>query len=103
MPYNKKENLMQEEMSSTETLEKVLSNFNGRDPIKELGIRVKAMNKSDLEKLVLIAANTVGTAIKGEDYSNTYDAILHLNMGADMLMNAYDTALMSIDTNSGTA
>ena len=93
---------MVEEMTNEEVLNKLAEHFKGRDPIKELNDRVKLMDKSSLEKLVLMSANTVGTALKGQDYEDNYDAVFHLSMGADMLLNAYDLALMSVET-GGTA
>ena len=94
--------MVNQEMTPDEMLDKLTLHFKGRDPIKELNDRVKLMDKRSLEKLVLMSANTIGTALKGGDYENNYDAVLHLNVGADMLLNAYDMALMSVNT-GGTA
>ncbi len=89
--------MVEASMTPDEIVTKLAQHFGGRDPIKELSDRVKAMDKSSLEKIVLMSANTVGTAIKRGDYENEYEAILHLSMGADMILNAYDMALMTID------
>lgn len=86
-------------------LNEVKNKFNGRDPIKELNDRIQGMEAPDLRKLVLVSANKIGTAIKGDDYENTLDAAIHINIGADLLMSAYDTAYISAlsNTNEGTA
>ena len=91
--------MVDKEMSNEEILNKLALHFDGRDPIKELNDRVKTMDKRTLEKLVLMSANTIGTALKGGDYESNYEAVLHVNFGADMLLNAYDLACIAVESN----
>lgn len=74
----------------------VLEEFNGRDPIKELSSRAKLMSPEELNKLVLVSANQIGTALKGEAYIDALDAAMFVSKGAEMLLNAYDNACMDV-------
>jgi hypothetical protein len=75
-----------------DTTERVLKAFKGRDPIKELSERMQTMKSKQLRDLVLISCNRIGTIIKSGEYEDSYDALLHINLGADILLDAYDNA-----------
>jgi len=83
-------------MDNSELVEVIKSNFGGRDPLNELNELIKGMNVKELRKMIFISCNQIGTAVKQGEYDNPYDSALHLNLGADMLLTAYTTAIMSV-------
>jgi len=95
------------ESTPKEMAKEIAAQFDGRDPLKELEEMINKMDKETLRKLIIMSTNTIGVALKqGTDYEDNYDAVLHISMGAEMLMTAYNTALMSISANvngAGTA
>lgn len=78
----------------------LMEHTGGRDPIQECVERMKDMSKEELSKLVLIAANKVGEAVKGGDYDNTTDAVKHFCIGIDRIMSSYDEAAINSKTNT---
>ena len=91
----RKEMLTEEQQKVAEEL-KVL--FGGKDPIKEFHDRLQGMTKEELIQLNLIAANRVGSFIKGNvEYTSAVDAAKHFAYGAEMITSSYDNALMNIE------
>lgn len=78
----------------------LIEHTGGRDPIKECVERMKGMGKEELSKLVLIAANKLGEAVKGGCYDNTTDAVKHFCIGIDRIMSSYDEAIINSKTNT---
>jgi len=87
----------------TKVLKEVLDHFGGRDPIAEVQIRMNDMGKAQLKKLVLVAGNHIGMLLKGEEeYQSPQEAAIHLGMGVDIIINAYDSASMQMKSTTGT-
>lgn len=66
----------------------------GEDKIKLLNDRINLMSSEELKKVIMVAANKVGSAIKKEDYVDVKDTIIHMNMGAHIILEAYDIATL---------
>jgi hypothetical protein len=77
-------------------VKKVIAIFDGRDPIFEANSKMATMSHTELTRLVLIAANRIGTLLKGGDYDDTLDAAIFLNHGVDTVFSAYEDAQMSV-------
>ena len=82
--------------SNEELVNKVKKLTGGRDPLKDAKDRMSAMSKEELEKLVLIGANRIGALIKGREFDDTIDIVMHLCKGIDEIFTAYDTAMMNV-------
>ena len=82
------------------TDERYFEYFGGRDPLEEAQDRINTMQEGELKALVLIAANRLGTIMKGNDYDNGLDAMIHLGEALDMIIHAYDSAQMQCDANT---
>lgn len=72
--------------------------FDGRDPIKEALKRTSDMSHKDLAVLTMVAANKLGTAIKGSDYDNTLDSMVHVGMALEIIFDAYDRMRLAPQT-----
>ncbi len=88
-------------MNKAQMEEAIKSNFEGRDPLNEINTRIQNMSVKDLRSMVLISCNQIGTAIKQGEYEDVYDSALHLNLGADVLLQAYDVAVLTVTEGIG--
>ena len=66
--------------------------FNGRDPFAEAMKRIRNMSQSELNTLIFVAANRLGTALKGGEYDGTRDSLVHLASALDIIFDACDNA-----------
>lgn len=78
--------------------EQYMKYFGGRDPIKEALKRTGDMSQKDLAVLTMVAANKLGTAIKGSDYENTLDSMVHVGMALEIIFDAYDRVRIAPQT-----
>ncbi len=82
-------------MSNTDMINKVKDVFDGRDPLADAHARMTGMEQKDLIALVLVAANKIGTILKGSDYEDAVDAAVHLGHGVEIIFSAYESAWMN--------
>lgn len=84
-----------EDQECKQILQSIKEMFNGRDPLEDFNTLTEEMTVDDLKKMVLIAANKIGTISKGGEYESSQDALMHLNLGVDQILTAYDAAMKS--------
>lgn len=88
---------MQTQMSNAEVHEAVQNIINrndGIDPITQAKERLHRMGHSELEKLCLIACNTVGKHMNTEeDFASPLEALNFFILGIQEVFTAYDNAL----------
>ena len=85
---------MENQLVAESIMKAVTKEFDGRNPLNELREQLDIMEKDELIKIALISANKLGTLLKGTDYTDALDAMVHLNYGADLLLRAYGLAEM---------
>ncbi len=81
-------------MDKSDMVNKVKEIFDGRDPLAEAHGKMTSMDQEELISLVLIAANKIGTIIKGGDYEDAMDAAIYLGHGVEFIFSAYESAWM---------
>ena len=87
-------------MDQAELMDSVHEIFDGRDPLTEAHEKLSQLEQKDLISLVLIAANKVGTLLKGSDYEDAVDGYIHMCHGIDFVFSAYDQVLMQQQANT---
>ena len=73
-------------------IENVKTCFNGTLPLDVAKSRLSKMEKEQLIKLVLVSCNRLGTEIKGGEYANETDALMHLCRAIEIVFGAFDIA-----------
>jgi hypothetical protein len=81
-------------MDNSDVVTKVKEKFNGRDPLADAHRKMSGMDNEELISLVLIAANKIGTIMRGGDYEDAMDAAIHLGHGIEIIFSAYESAWM---------
>jgi len=77
-----------------DSINKIVRNNGGTDPIADAVQRLSMMDKETLEKVVLLAANRIGVAMNmGQEFESPVDAANMLILGLNEIFNAYDTAM----------
>jgi hypothetical protein len=82
------------DLSIVDVVSEICDIFDGRDPLAEAHAAMKEMDKDELIGLVLVAANRIGTIIKGEEYEDGLDATVHICYGVDQVFQSYYNALI---------
>lgn len=84
--------IMRLKVDDTGGFEEVAGLFNGRDPFSEAMHRIRNMSQTELTALIFIAANRLGSALKGGEYKGARDSLVHIAAALDIIFDAYDNA-----------
>jgi hypothetical protein len=58
------------------------------------------MSTTEMKALVFISANKLGTALKGGEYDDTLDSLLHICGALEIIFDAYDNAELTFAANT---
>ena len=87
------------ELTTDQISEKVKQHFNGTDPLHTACSRMPDMSIEELQTVILVAGNRIGSMIRGKEYSYPVDAAIHMSAGLDLIFSAYDSAVMDNSSN----